>query len=43
VNALRDRLGDRFPIHSYQKHVNDPEFGKQVADLFVQLLNQEQK
>jgi uncharacterized protein (UPF0261 family) len=42
AQALRDQLGDRFPIHTYDKHINDPELGKQVADLFVQLLNQEQ-
>jgi uncharacterized protein (UPF0261 family) len=43
ADALRDELGARFPIQSYDLHVNDPAFGRQVADLFVQLLSQEQK
>lgn len=41
LETLRDGLGSRFPIHTFDQHVNDPAFGRQVADLFVQLLNQE--
>jgi uncharacterized protein (UPF0261 family) len=41
VEALRRELGSRLPIHTYALHVNDPRFGEQVADLFVQLLDQE--
>jgi uncharacterized protein (UPF0261 family) len=41
VEALRQELGSRLPIHTYPLHVNDPRFGEQVADLFVQLLDQE--
>ena len=43
VASLRDELGAKFAIHSYDLHVNDPAFGREVADLFVQLFNQERK
>jgi uncharacterized protein (UPF0261 family) len=43
LHTLRDVLGSRFPIHTYELHANDPRFGEQVADLFVQLLDQEKK
>lgn len=41
LEALRRGLDSRIPIHTYEQHVNDPAFGRQVADLFLQLLNQE--
>lgn len=41
-DALRDELCSTFPVDTYEFHVNDPRFGRQVADLFVQLLNKEQ-
>lgn len=40
--ALRTELPPSFPIHTYEHHVNDPQFGREVADLFVQLLDQEE-
>jgi uncharacterized protein (UPF0261 family) len=43
TEALRAELGAKYPIHEFDLHVNDPAFGRQVADLFVQLLNQEQQ
>jgi uncharacterized protein (UPF0261 family) len=41
LETLRHVLGSTFPIHTYELHVNDPRFGEHVADLFVQLLDQE--
>ena len=41
--SLERELGEKYPIHTFAMHVNDPAFGRQVADLFVRLLNQEQK
>lgn len=41
LHALRSDLDARIPIHTYSQHVNDPAFGRQVADVFIHLLNQE--
>jgi uncharacterized protein (UPF0261 family) len=43
TEALRAELGGKYPVHTIDLHVNDPAFGRQVADLFIQLLNQEQQ
>ncbi len=43
LECVRSRLDSRIPIQTYDYHVNDPAFGEQVADLFVQLLNQEKQ
>jgi uncharacterized protein (UPF0261 family) len=40
--TLRRGLDSRIPIQTYEQHVNDPAFGTQVAELFIQLINQEQ-
>jgi len=40
--ALRQELPTTFPIHTFELHVNDPEFGRKVADLFIQLMDKEQ-
>lgn len=40
--ALRADLPSDFPIHTYEHHVNDPELGREVADLFLRLLDQEE-
>jgi uncharacterized protein (UPF0261 family) len=42
VDALRRELPAEFPVHTFDLHVNDPRLGEQVADLFVQQLDQEQ-
>jgi uncharacterized protein (UPF0261 family) len=39
--TLRQSLPARVPVKTFDAHVNDPEFGRTVADLFVQLLDQE--
>jgi uncharacterized protein (UPF0261 family) len=43
LETMRSELDPRIPVKTFEHHVNDPAFGKQVADLFVQLLNQEKK
>jgi uncharacterized protein (UPF0261 family) len=36
--ALRDKLRDDIPITTHEHHVNDPEFGRLVARLFLDLI-----
>jgi uncharacterized protein (UPF0261 family) len=40
LETLRRELDSRVPIDTFEYHVNDPAFGVQVADLFVQLVKQ---
>lgn len=37
LETLRAELRSDIPILTYERHVNDPAFGEEVADLFVQL------
>ena len=41
LETLRGGLRPDIPIRTYERHVNDPDFGREVADLFVGLVNQE--
>ena len=41
LEALRKGIRSDFPIHSYERHVNDPEFGVEVAELFIELMRKE--
>jgi hypothetical protein len=38
---LKQYLNKDIPVRTYERHVNDPEFGQEVADLFIQLMNKE--
>lgn len=38
LQALRADIREDIPVHTYEAHVNDPEFGRQVADLFVEMM-----
>ena len=38
--VLRERLRDDIPITEHDQHVNDPEFGRLVARLFLDLLSE---
>ena len=38
LNTLRAELRAGIPILEYERHVNDPAFGVEVADLFLELL-----
>ncbi|MCJ7661132.1 MAG: Tm-1-like ATP-binding domain-containing protein, partial [Anaerolineales bacterium] len=43
--AFREKLANQIrediPIYTYERHVNDPEFGEEVADLFLDMMNKE--
>jgi uncharacterized protein (UPF0261 family) len=41
LEALRAELPATIPVRTYELHVNEPEFGVNVADLFIQLIDQE--
>ncbi len=41
LDTLKQNLKRDIPVYTYERHVNDPEFGKEVADLFIQLMNKE--
>ncbi len=38
LETLNSDIRDDYPIHTYERHVNDPEFGVEVAELFIQLM-----
>lgn len=43
--AFREKLAkqikENIPIYTYERHVNDPEFGQEVADLFIDMMRKE--
>lgn len=41
LETLREGIRDDFPVYTYQRHVNDPDFGIEVADLFIELMRKE--
>ena len=43
LQTLRSELRSDIPVETFEHHVNDPAFGVAVADLFVQLLDQERR
>uniref|UniRef100_A0A540V9W7 UPF0261 family protein n=2 Tax=Litorilinea aerophila TaxID=1204385 RepID=A0A540V9W7_9CHLR len=43
LEVLRRELRPEIPIYTYDLHVNDPEFGRIVADLFVHLFENRQE
>jgi uncharacterized protein (UPF0261 family) len=38
LEALRRDIREDIPILTYERHVNDPEFGREVAELFIELV-----
>jgi uncharacterized protein (UPF0261 family) len=42
LNTLRANLRADIPIISYERHVNDPAFGEEVAELFLELKEMKQ-
>jgi uncharacterized protein (UPF0261 family) len=38
LEALRNDIREEIPILTYERHVNDPEFGREVAKLFIDLV-----
>lgn len=41
LETLRSELNPDIPVQTYERHVNDPEFGRHVAELFVETINTE--
>ena len=41
LEVLKENLNKNIPVITYKRHVNDPEFGEEVADLFIQMMNKE--
>jgi uncharacterized protein (UPF0261 family) len=40
---LRSRIREDIPVLTYDRHVNDPQFGREVAELFIELMRKESK
>ena len=38
LETLRAELRPDFPIKTYERHINDPAFGEEVANLFIELM-----
>ena len=38
IATLREDIKEGIPILTFERHVNDPAFGEQVADLFIELM-----
>jgi len=43
LKTLRSEIRQDIPVLTFERHVNDPDFGHQVADLFVELMRKEKK
>jgi len=41
LETLRGGIRKDIPIFTYERHVNDPQFGVEVADLFIDLMRKE--
>jgi uncharacterized protein (UPF0261 family) len=39
--TLREEIRDGIPIKTFDRHVNDPQFGLEVADIFINLMKEE--
>jgi hypothetical protein len=35
---VRQEIRQDIPVLTYERHVNDPDFGREVAELFVDLM-----
>lgn len=43
LNTLSSEIRPDIPILTFNLHVNDPNFGREVADLFIELMSKENK
>jgi uncharacterized protein (UPF0261 family) len=41
LTTLKAEIKPATPVRTYERHVNDPQFGLEVADLFIKLMNEE--
>jgi uncharacterized protein (UPF0261 family) len=42
LKTLRSDIRDDIPVYPYERHVNSPEFGVEVAELFIKLMEDHQ-
>jgi uncharacterized protein (UPF0261 family) len=42
LKTVRSLIRDDIPVHDYERHVNSPEFGVEVAELFINLMEKHQ-
>lgn len=41
LETLQADIRENFPVMTFEKHVNDPQFGREVADLFIDMMKKE--
>ena len=41
LRTLQAQIRRSIPVHTYKRHVNDPEFGREVADLFIKMMEEQ--
>jgi uncharacterized protein (UPF0261 family) len=39
LEMLRSGIREDIPVMTFRRHVNDPQFGREVADLFINLMD----
>jgi uncharacterized protein (UPF0261 family) len=42
LKTLKSEIRDDIPVKTYERHINDPAFGREVADLFIEMMRKEQ-
>jgi uncharacterized protein (UPF0261 family) len=42
LETLKSEIREDIPVKTYERHINDPEFGREVADLFIEMMQKEQ-
>ena len=38
LKVVQDEIRESIPVYTYENHVNDPEFGRETANLFIDLM-----
>lgn len=41
LETLQGDIQEKIPVMTFERHVNDPQFGREVADLFINLMKKE--
>jgi uncharacterized protein (UPF0261 family) len=42
LKTVKSKIREDIPVHTFERHVNDPEFGVEVAELFIKLMEAHQ-
>jgi uncharacterized protein (UPF0261 family) len=42
LKTVKSQIREDIPVHTYERHVNSPEFGVEVAELFIKLMEAQQ-